>query len=231
MEEDYAELFNDEVRTALEDALKDMKGSVDVYVFTDSMDSRCQYCNLTVRLLNFVRDSSPEGPDGKLLKVNVIDRAKDSESFKRFNVERVPTIAFLEGAARWTGSPLGEELRALVETIVRISQGDSGLSQETLSAIRDKLNGWVKIETIVTPTCPYCPYAALMAHMVAYEAYKAGKRNVISDVVEAYENPDIADKYQVMSVPAIAINESVEFIGVPQEDALISSLIERQITK
>lgn len=228
MEEEYAELFNDEMREAFRDALKDMKKEVNVYVFTDSSNSNCQYCEVTEKLLNFMAEVAPKGTNGSLLKVHVIDKAKDHAQFAQFNVNRVPTVSFLEGYARWTGAPLGEELKALVETTVRLSQEDSGLSKETIDTIREKVTGEIKIETIVTPSCPYCPYSALMAHMVAYEAYRAGKRNVVSEVVEAYENPDIADKYQVMSVPATAINGEPEFVGVPQEEALINAILQKQ---
>ncbi|BFH73251.1 thioredoxin family protein [Sulfurisphaera javensis] len=231
MEEEFAELFTDEVKQALVDALKDMKNPVDIYVFIDSKDQHCHYCEVTKKFLEFMSDAAPKSSDGKSLAVvHVVDRAdpNSSELFKDFRVERVPTVAFMKGYLRWTGAPLGEEIRALVETVVRLSLGESGLSQETINAIKTKLNGYVKIETVVTPSCPYCPYAALMAHMVAYEACKAGKCNVESDVVEAYENQDIAEKYQVMSVPTVAINESVEFIGVPYEENFINSLLEKQ---
>jgi hypothetical protein len=66
--------------------------------------------------------------------------------------------------------------------------------------------------------------------MVAYEACKVNKCNVISDVVEAYENQDIAEKYQVMSVPTVAVNGSVEFVGVPYEENFITTLLEKQTT-
>ncbi|MCH4814383.1 MAG: thioredoxin family protein [Saccharolobus sp.] len=230
MEQEYAELFSDEVKNALQDALKDMRNPVDVYVFVDSEDSNCQYCSVTTKFLEFIASAAPKDGNGSLLKVHIVDRANqnDRKIFEEFNVERVPTVAFYNGYIRWTGAPLGEEIRALVETIVRLSQGESGLSQETVEAIKSKLNGKVKIETVVTPSCPYCPYAALMAHMVAFEACRAGKCNVVSDVVEAYENQDIAEKYQVMSVPSIAINESVEFIGVPYEENFINAILEKQ---
>ncbi|MBP1357558.1 MAG: thioredoxin family protein [Sulfolobus sp.] len=231
MEEEFAELFTDEVKQALVDALKDMKNPVDAYVFIDSNDSHCHYCEVTKKFLAFMSDAAPKDSSNvSKLRVYVIDRAdpNSSKAFAEFNVQRIPTVAFMKGYLRWTGSPLGEEIRALVETVVRLSMGESGLSQETINAIREKLNGQVKIETVVTPSCPYCPYAALMAHMVAYEACKAGKCNVLSDVVEAYENQDIAEKYQVMSVPSVAINESVEFIGVPYEEQFINTILEKQ---
>ncbi|NON63313.1 thioredoxin family protein, partial [Acidianus sp. RZ1] len=204
----------DDVKEALKDALKDMKNPVDVYVFIDSNDKACNYCSLTEKLMNFVSDATPKVDGKSLLNVNVIDKSKDPGLFAEFNVSRVPTVAFMKGFIRWTGAPVGEEIRALVETIVRLSQGDSGLSSETVSALKEKLNGKVRVEVIVTPSCPYCPYAALLSHMIAYEACKMDKCNVISEVVEAYENQDIAEKYQVMSVPTLAVNESVEFIGV-----------------
>ncbi|BCU70393.1 protein disulfide oxidoreductase [Stygiolobus caldivivus] len=233
MEEEFAELFTDEVKQALQDALKDMKNPVDVYVFVNSQDEHCHYCDVTKRFLEFMSDAAPKNNGQSLLHVHVVDKAKqdDLKVFEEFNVERIPTVAFMKGYIRWTGAPLGEEIRALVETAVRLSLNESGLSQETISAIKDKLNGFVKIETVVTPSCPYCPYAALMAHMVAYEACKANKCNVVSEVIEAYENQDIAEKYQVMSVPAMAINGSVEFIGVPTEENLISSVLEKQTQK
>ncbi|MCY0849300.1 protein disulfide oxidoreductase [Sulfuracidifex metallicus] len=231
MEQEYAELFNDDVKNALQDALKDMKNNIDVYVFIDSKDENCQYCDLTVKFMNFVADACPKNEQGKSkLDVHVADRQDENAKslFSEYEVERVPTVALCKGKIRWTGAPLGEEIRALVETLVRISQGESGLSQETVEAIKKKINGKVKVETLVTPSCPYCPYAALIAHMVAYEACKQEKCNIISDVVESYENQDIAEKYQVMSVPTVAVNESVEFIGVPTEENFINSLEEKQ---
>ncbi|ARM75978.1 protein disulfide oxidoreductase [Acidianus manzaensis] len=227
-EEEYAELFTNEVKDALKDALKDMKDPVDVYVFVDSNDKSCNYCDLTQKLLLFVSDAAPTKDGKSLLNVHIVDRAKDAKEFEEFQVTRVPTVAFLKGYIRWTGAPVGEEIRALVETIVRLSQGESGLSQETLNAIKEKLNGKVKVEVVVTPSCPYCPYAALLSHMVAYEACKANKCDIISEVVEAYENQDIAEKYQVMSVPAVAVNESVEFIGVPNEENFVNTILEKQ---
>ncbi len=230
--EEFADLFTDEIRSALEDALKDMVNPVDIYVFIDSKDKNCRYCAVTKKFIEFMSEASPKDKNGngKLLKVHVLDKSNpnDTEMFKKFSVERVPTVAFIEGKIRWTGAPLGEEIRALVETIVRLSTGESGLSSETIEAIKNQIDGNVKIETIVTPSCPYCPYAALMANMVAYEACKAGKCNILSETVEAYENQDIADKYQVMSVPTIAINENVEFIGVPYEENFIQAIIEKQ---
>jgi thiol-disulfide isomerase/thioredoxin len=85
----------------------------------------------------------------------------------------------------------------------------------------------VEIITMVTPTCPYCPYAVLTANMFAYES---GGR-VISEVVEANEQMDIADLYQVTAVPAVVLKAedqdtgNLEFIGVPPEADLLRKVV------
>ncbi|MCS7098729.1 MAG: thioredoxin family protein, partial [Sulfolobales archaeon] len=59
--------------------------------------------------------------------------------------------------------------------------------------------------------------------------YRAGNRAVTSDIVEAYENPDIADAYNVMSVPAIAVNKQLVFAGLPYEEQLVDIVYEASI--
>ncbi len=42
--------------------------------------------------------------------------------------------------------------------------------------------------------------------------------------IDVAANPAVAVKYRVMSTPAIAINGTLEFTGVPREDALLARL-------
>jgi glutaredoxin-like protein len=215
--------FDEYERQALREALTDMKNTVIVKLF---LSDRCDFCKQTRRMLETIRDESPEISGRKLIDLKIYEEEIDTDEIKRYNINRYPTIILLEGAIKYYGIPAGEEIRAFVETLIRISQGESGLSAETIEGIK-KIPGDVVIETIVTPSCPYCPYAVLMANMFAYEAYKAGSKNVTSIVVEAYENMDIAQKYAVSSVPSIVINGRVEFIGVPYEEQLLEVLIKR----
>jgi len=212
--------LSEEFKRDLEDTLATMVKPVEVHVFIGSM---CETCSDTLALMRFFRDASPLKGGRRMLELKVFDYEKREhrEEFAKQSVTRVPTVSFLNGLARWTGIPAGEEIRALVETIMRISEDESGLEEET-KKILATLKGRVHIETIVTPSCPYCPYAVLLSHMLAFEAYKQGNPVILSEAVEAYENPDIADKYGVMSVPAIAINGALVFVGVPYEEDFIT---------
>jgi len=207
----------EELRETLADMVKPVK--LEVYV-----GPNCETCEDTLTLIKAIADSAPKVKGRSLIEVIVYDKSRpeDQKVFKEKGVERIPTVAVIDAKIiRYTGIPAEEEIRGFIETIMRISEGDSGLERET-GEILSKIKGKVHIETIVTPQCPYCPYAVLLANMMAYEAWKNGNPLVLSDTVEAYENPDIADKYGVMSVPAIALNGRLVFVGVPYEEDFIN---------
>ncbi|MCX8195726.1 MAG: thioredoxin family protein [Acidilobaceae archaeon] len=211
--------LSEEFRRDLEETLAGMVRPVTAEVFVGSL---CEACSDTVAMMEFFKRASPVRGGSRLLEVRVFDyeRGEHVAEFKKKGVSRIPTVSFVEGYVRWTGIPAGEEIRALVETIMRISEDESGLEEETKKTLAS-LKGRVHIETIVTPSCPYCPYAVLLAHMIAFEAFKQGNPVVLSEAVEAYENPDIADKYGVMTVPAVAINGQLSFVGVPYEEDFV----------
>ncbi len=209
----------------LKETLGDMVKPVKLEIF---IGPGCETCEDTMTLLKTIADSSPEVKGRKLIELSIYDKSKleDVKVFKEKEVERIPTVGVIDAKViRYTGIPAEEEIRGFIETIMRISEGDSGLEESTGNVLAGLPNK-VHIETIVTPQCPYCPYAVLLANMMAYEAWKRGNPVIISDTVEAYENPDIADKYNVMSVPAIALNGRLVFVGVPYEEDFINYIEE-----
>ena len=212
--------FSSEELKALSEALSDMHNEVVAYTF---IDDDCLFCNEAVKLMNTISRASPQHNNEKLLKHVVIHKSGHRELFERLNIERVPTIILLNGAIRYIGVPAGEEIRGLVETIIRISTGETGLSRNVIRKL-ESIDCNVKIRVIVTPLCPYCPYAVLLANMIALEDFKAGRRNITIEIVEAFENTDIADSYGITNVPAIIINDSLAYVGVPYEDEFVEMM-------
>ncbi|HIP66279.1 MAG TPA: glutaredoxin [Pyrodictium sp.] len=205
-----------ETREAIREALQDMRDPVDIHVF---IDDDCITCKETLKLVKVLKEEAPNN----LIRVHLHHRQIDEEVFRKHGVERVPSLTLLDGVIKYVGTPAGEEIRGLIETIIRISQKDSGLDDTTIAKIKDLREG-VHVEVIVTPQCPYCPYASLLVNMFAFEAWRAGNRTFIAETVEAFENPDIADRYNVTNVPAIAVNGILIFVGVPYEEDLVERI-------
>ena len=144
---------------------------------------------------------------------------KASEQYK---VSRSPTILIdpENYQISYTGAPAGEEMRSFIQSIIMASTDNSSLSKsskERLTALKEKRH----IQVFVTPTCPYCPQQALYAIAAAIE-----KKDMISaEVVETFENQDLAQKYNVASVPQTMIDGKVTGIGLQSEDKFISELL------
>lgn len=210
--------IDEETKEALKEAFKEMVEPIECLVFTTETE-HCHYCSDTVSLLRILGEASND----KLI-VRVYVKEREPEVFEKYGVDRVPTVILGDGSIRYTGIPAGEEVRGLVETIIRLSTGETGLEEDTLKTL-SQMDGRAYVEVIVTPTCPYCPYAALLANMFAY----ASQGKVVSDIVESLENPDIADEYGVTAVPTIIVNGSIEFVGVPEEKDLLNSVVKLQL--
>jgi glutaredoxin-like protein len=218
---------DDESKSIVRESLAQMTYPVELHFFTSRTCANrdINWCIPTEELLDLFTQLAPQG----MLRVNKYIYEKSADAFEKFGVEpyRVPAIYFEDGFIRYLGAPMGEEARGFLETIVRLGTGRTGLRQRTraeLAALARTASRRVYILTFTTPSCPYCPYAALIANMFAYES----RGRVLSVVIDAYENPDLANMYGVMGVPAVVIQPEgaslgeIEFVGVPPEHALLA---------
>lgn len=204
-------------------ALKDMTGFVQVALFVSENRLECFSCEDTIKLVKAIAEVSPVIGSKQAIELKMYNILEALSLAKKYNITRVPAIVLLDGAIKYLGMPAGEEVKGFIETIIRISNGDHGLSGETVKEL-STIEGRAIIDVVVTPPCPYCPYAALLANMFAYVSKVYGNGNIESRIIEAYENPDIADRYTVTTVPTIAINSRVVFVGLPYEVQLLRAI-------
>jgi len=185
---------------------KELEGEVRIIYFTQ--DFECEYCAETEELLREVASLSNK------IRMEIYDFERDEDKARKWNIDKIPaTLLFgqREYGVRFFGVPSGYEFATLLEDMVDVSRGMSRLSRqtkETLASIRVP----VHIKVFVTPTCPYCPRAVRIAHQMAIES-----EYVTADMIEAIEFPQLANKYGVMAVPKVVINDVVSFEGALPE--------------
>lgn len=212
-------LLKEEDRNHLIEQFKSLESPVKIVVFTQEME--CQYCQETRMIGEELAALSDK------ISLEVYDFEKDKEIAETYNIDKIPATVIMTGGdqpkdygIRYFGIPSGYEFSSLIEDIMMISSGDSGLSAATKEMLAN-LEEPVHLQVFVTPTCPYCPPAVLLAHQLAFESDQ-----VQADMVEAIEFPHLSMKYQVQGVPRTVINETVHQEGAAPEAMLLAKLKE-----
>ncbi len=208
-----AELLRNEFVTQLVNPVK-------LLMFTQTFE--CQFCAETRQIVEEVAALSDK------ITAEIYNFVVDKAVAESYGVDKIPAIAILrvEGdrekdyGIRFYGIPSGYEFTSLIEDILDVSKGESGLQPKTKKAVAE-LTEPVHIQVFVTPTCPYCPQAVRLAHKLAIESDR-----IQADMVEAIEFPHLANKYGVYGVPRTVINEKVHQEGAVPESVLLSKLLE-----
>lgn len=208
-------LLDDEAKKHLKEHLKGLKDPVKIKMFTQEFE--CQFCKETRELVEAIGEAS------ELVKVEVYDFVKDKDTAGWYGIDKIPAIV-VEGkedyGIRFFGIPAGYELTTLLEDIKMVSTGKHGLKAETVKALNELKNP-VHIKVFVTLTCPYCPAAVHMAHKMAFASPL-----VKAEMIESAEFPHLANRYGVMSVPRVFLNEKTDFTGALPEKAFLNFVLQ-----
>lgn len=203
-----------------EELQENLKDPVRIVMFTQEIE--CEFCREARELVQEVASLVPDK-----ITVEIYDFVKDGEKVKEYNVDKVPAIALLgqrDYGIRYYGIPYGYEFNTFVDNVIHVSKGSTNLSEETKKKLQS-IEKPVHIQVFVTLTCPYCPIAAGLAHKFAIESDK-----VRADVIEVGEFPHLGQKYSVMGVPKIVINERYELVGAVPESQFVEHVVQAQRT-
>ena len=208
-------LIPDDRKDALRNDLQErMVDPVRIVMFTQEIE--CKFCSETRQLAQELAALSDK------LSVEVYDLVANADKAKEYRVEKIPALAIIgkkDYGVRIYGIPYGYELQTLISAVVNVSKGTTDLSDKTKAILAD-VRLPVHIQVFVTLTCPHCPVAASIAHKLAIESDM-----ITADVIDAGEFPTLAQKYQVIGVPKIVINEKIEFVGAFNEDLFAEHVV------
>ncbi|RMH80980.1 MAG: glutaredoxin [Acidobacteria bacterium] len=210
-------LLNLDVRTQLKDIFsKELVQPVRLKLFSQAIG--CETCQIAEDLLKELAEVEPDK-----IKLDIYSPIIDREVASSYGVERVPTIV-IEGdrdyGIRYIGLPAGLEFTTLVQGVVQVSKREPKLSEKTVEMLKS-IDLPIEIMVFVTTSCGYCPAAAITAmnFAIASDYIKAL-------IVDASENMDLAQQFQVVGVPKIVINRGVaEFVGAQPENNFLGYVI------
>jgi glutaredoxin-like protein len=180
---------------------------VRILMFTQEIE--CRFCSDTRQLVQELATLDER------IEVEIYDFVADADEVKEYGIDKIPALAIVsekDFGVRIYGIPYGYELQTLIEAVINVSRGKANLAQKT-KKILSEVKAPVHIQVFVSLTCHHCPVAAAVAHKLAVESDL-----VRADVIDGSEFPQLAQKYAVMGVPKVIINERIEFVGAFNED-------------
>lgn len=207
-----------DVRSQIRDIFeREFREPVTVRLFSQALG--CESCQVAEDLLKELVEVVGESRLRYELHVPILER----ELSAKYGVDRVPTIV-IEGdkdyGIRYVGLPAGLEFSTLVQGILQVSKREPKLSEKTKELLK-QIDLPMELTVFVTTSCGYCPAAAVMAYNFALAS-----DYITAKVVDASENPDLAERFNVVGVPKIVINNGlVEFVGAQPENAFLGYVI------
>ena len=209
----------EDIRKVIEERLKELQNDLYLEVYIKEGENDPYNVFSTLFCLDLSRLS-----DKIHIKIGTIGD-KGSEAL---DVTHSPTILINpdEYDIRYIGAPAGEEGRSFLETLIIISSAESGLTDQSktaLKALKEKRH----VQVFVTPGCPYCPDQVLNANRAAVERPDL----IRADCVEATENIELSKRYDVGAVPHTVINDKTIRRGLEPEEIFIEELLSLEPSK
>ncbi len=216
-ENDYKQIIQNEMRK--------LKKKVKLKVFTSlktevdgSKVRKCVDCEQTMQLLRIYQENS-----NGLLEIEELSIYDAPEYTKKFDIQRVPTIMFINDNGkeiiRYLANPIGQEIQPFVKAIFAIG-GSPNYYENILKQYLDRISPST-IKVMITMQCPYCPNLVEAANLFAI----ASEGKIRSVIVDIMGNPDIGQYYNASGVPYTIINERPAIQGMIPAHELLRELI------
>jgi thioredoxin reductase (NADPH) len=196
------DLMDEKTRKELKRVLGKLPERVDVLYFTQ--ENACPACRDQRRVLEEISTHTDK------IRLKVFDFVRDSDQVTRYRIDKIPATAIIgkkDYGIRFYGLTSGYEFQSLIEAIIMVATGKSGISPEFEETIR-QIDSAVHIEVMTTLTCPYCPRAVHAAMQLAMV-----NDSIRADMVESAEFPQLVQRYDVTGTPKTMINETHSFVG------------------
>ncbi|MFX1591013.1 MAG: thioredoxin family protein [Promethearchaeota archaeon] len=204
----------------IRDEMRKLDKPVKLHVFID----KSQNYEYSMSLLRTYEEHS-----NGFLTIVELPIKKHPNLVKKYNIERVPTLMFIDNnendLIRYLAVPQGSEIKPFIQSL----QIFAGATNYYEQAIHKNLNNISPstIKVMITNSCAYCPQ---MVSIVSQFALASGGK-IRAVIIDLIENPDIGELYDTSSVPFTIINDKEGLIGCYGPDEFLEELIGKNMVK
>lgn len=215
--EPNGDYLSGELKGQLSQVFQRLKKDMTIVTVVDSSNKK------SLELEVFLREIEPLSDH---IHLQVYQKGENPELEQKLGIERYPVAAFLNDAGQFSGVkfsavPGGHEINSFILGILHLAAEDK-LTPEQIEKIRQLPPNTV-LKVGVTLACPYCPDVVAAAHSIAI----ASGGNVTAEMLDVALFPDVREKYRIMSVPALIVNDNEQAaFGSQTFDQVLEKVIE-----
>lgn len=207
-------LLNDGLRAQLKGVIDRLTKEVTLVTIVDEESDK------SLELRDLVLDIADLG-DMVSVEVYAKDERLDIE--EKINADKYPIVAMLDSnknysGVKFHGVPGGHELNSFILAIYNLGSQGQPISEKSLEGIKS-IDKKTNIKVCVSLSCHLCPDVVVSAQRIAIENEK-----VETEMIDISNFKEIKDKYKVMSVPAVIINDNKIYFGAKKIDEIIKML-------
>lgn len=206
--------LDEELRVQLEGVVARFENSIELVVIKDPSNEE------SLKIENAVREISEVS---EKLKFSSYNMGENKELEDKINAERFPTIALLDKNGEFSGLkyssiPSGHELNSFILGMYNVAGPGQKVSEESLEKIK-KLDKKVNVKVGISLTCTKCPKTVQSIQRIV-----TLNKNIEMEMINIFTFQDFKNRYDIMSVPAIIIDDKHIHFGEKNIEDVIEIL-------
>lgn len=200
-----AEAFLDEgLRKQLGDVVARFENQIELVVIKDPNNEESLNIENAVKEIAEISDK---------LKFTSYNMGENKALEAKIKAERFPTITILDKNGEYSGLkyssiPSGHELNSFILGMYNVAGPGQKVSNEESLAKIAKIDNPINIKIGISLSCTKCPKTVQSAQRIA-----TLNKNVEMEMINIFTFQDFKNRYDIMSVPAVVINDKHIYFG------------------
>ncbi|MCL2862009.1 MAG: FAD-dependent oxidoreductase [Firmicutes bacterium] len=155
--------------------------------------------------------------------IKVLQKGKDKEIEKKLNGVNIPAIALFDNEENFSrvsfcGVPIGHELESFILALYNLAGPGQKISEDLKDRIKN-FKGKLDLKIGISLNCTLCPETVQSAVRIALL-----NENVTASMMDLAHFADIREKHNIMSVPALIVNNEEVIFGKKGLEELVDLL-------
>lgn len=154
-----------------------------------------------------------------------LNKGENKDIEEKIKADRYPTIGILNNRDEFSGIkystlPSGHELNSFILAMYNAAGPGQKISDETIKSI-ESITDKKSLKIGISLSCTKCPELVQAAQKIAVE-----NSNIDVEIIDVFTFADFKQQYNIMSVPALIVNDGKVYFGAKNIDEILNVMKE-----